>query len=1026
MLLEKVLGYVPPLAGTPATFKPKQAMGAGTVDLAIGSFPPAATPAILAPFELKGAKTKDLDAPMPGRKISPVQQAWQYANAVPGVKWVLVSNYREIRLYAFGEGNQDFERFDLSKIDDPEEYARLALLLSAENFLGTRTSELLRQSKDADRVISSRLYADYKQLREDLIAGVNAETGNADPVAAVGTAQKILDRVLFVAFAEDRGLLPAKSLEKAFEMRNPYHPQPVWENFKGLFRGIDEGSATLGISKYNGGLFQFDKAVDGLKLSDAICEKFKVIGGYHFDTEVSVTVLGHIFDQSVADVERLLAAARGEGEDEPQAASGVKGRRKRDGIVYTPDHIARFIVEKTLGAHIDDLFNATMAKYAKGDPADYATLKFKKKADELQAWLDYRFALQLLRVVDPACGSGAFLVTAFDYLKPEYERANKKIAELRGHAAQIDLEDIDREILSQNLYGDDVNAESVEITRLSLWLKTARKGKELDSLDHNIRVGDSLIEDSNFAYLKHGFSWHAAFPEVFAAGGFDVVLGNPPYVRMELIKPMKPYLEKRFEVVSDRADLYCYFFERGLRLLKPGGRLGYISSSTFFKTGSGEPLRRYLLKEAAIDTVTDFGDLQVFEGVTTYPAILTMRRMKPDAAHTLRFWKLQALPAGNFAAEFSARAEPFPQAKLGGGSWELENPHLRKLREKITDGKKTLREVYGAPLYGIKTGLNQAFVVSENIRNHIVQLDPHSESLFKPFLEGKDIRRWHAEPRSLWIALIPKGWTNSKGNFPDEQNAWDWMVQHYPALTTWLSGHKAQAEHRTDKGDYWWELRACDYYGLYEKNKIIFAHFQSEPLYFLDSDRFYTNNRGYILDADHFALSLLNSRLVWFFLTGVTSILRGGFFEATTQNTTQIPIPDANADARNALKALSQAAQMRATEASQAEIAFRRRIPDLCPAGREAKLSNRLHDWWELADFAAFRAEVKKCFKADIPVAERNDWDDLFSKGKADIAKLSAEIRQAEDEINAIVYRLFDLTPDEIVLLETAIGVRGA
>ena len=210
---------------------------------------------------------------------------------------------------------------------------------------------------------------------------------------------------------------------------------------------------------------------------------------------------------------------------------------------------------------------------------------------------------------------------AFDFLKAELTRVNDKIAELEGRETHIDdLLDPDSEILANNLFGVDVNAESVEITKLSLWIKTARRGKVLDTLSDTIRVGDSLIENANFAYLEHGFDWAGAFPKVMGEeGGFDVVLGNPPYVRMELLKAFKPYLETRYEVVSDRADLYAYFYERGLRLLKPGGRLGYISSSTFFKTGSGRPLREYLLREATIESVVDFGDLQLFEGVTTYP-----------------------------------------------------------------------------------------------------------------------------------------------------------------------------------------------------------------------------------------------------------------------------------------------------------------------------------------------------------------------------------------------------------------------
>ncbi|MEM9522796.1 MAG: N-6 DNA methylase [Pseudomonadota bacterium] len=262
-------------------------------------------------------------------------------------------------------------------------------------------------------------------------------------------------------------------------------------------------------------------------------------------------------------------------------------------------------------------------------PGSSSPKPWRRKSAELEAWQAYRDRLRTLRIVDPARGSGVFLVMAFDFMKAELTRVNDKIKELLPRAEHYGdlLEYVpDGEILANNLFGVDVNAESVEITKLSLWIKTARRGKVLDSLSGSIRVGDSLIEDSNFAYLDHAFTWETAFADVFAEGGFDVVLGNPPYVRMEFLNVLKPYLESRYEVVSDRADLYCYFYKRGLRLLKPGGRLGYISSNTFFKTGSGRPLREYLLREATIESVVDFGDLQVFEGVTTYPAILIMRR----------------------------------------------------------------------------------------------------------------------------------------------------------------------------------------------------------------------------------------------------------------------------------------------------------------------------------------------------------------------------------------------------------------
>ena len=599
-IIEGVLGYHGPAGGADYTVATEQAILQGSVDLALGRFG-GKTPEILAPFELKGAKTKDLDAIMPGRNKTPVQQAWEYAMNARGVKWVLVSNMIELRLYGFGEGTSAYETFQLDRLTDPDEYARFMLLLSADNLLSGRTLDLLKQSRAEDRDITDSLYRDYKDLRLKLIGAVQAADPAIAPLDAIAVAQKILDRVLFIAFAEDTGLLPGDTLRHAFEHADPYNPRPVWDNFKGLFRAIDlgrpekrdgEGKVIIQpISGYNGGLFRQDDTINALTLPDDVCEGFKTLGEYDFASEVSVTVLGHIFEQSIADVERLQAQARGEETEEEERATGTTGRRKRDGVVYTPDYVARFIVAETLGAHLEEAFTDILHAHAKAgaDLSDYAAIPWRRKSAELEAWQAYRNRLKTLRIVDPACGSGVFLIMAFDFLKAELSRVNDKIAELQGKDRHIqDLLDPDSEILTNNLFGVDVNVESIEIAKLSLWIKTARRGKVLDSLSGNLRVGDSLIEDNNFAYLDHAFTWETAFPSVFAEGGFDVVLGNPPYVRMEHLKALKPYLEKRYEVVSDRADLYCYFFERGLRLLKPGGRLGFISSSTFFKTRSGK------------------------------------------------------------------------------------------------------------------------------------------------------------------------------------------------------------------------------------------------------------------------------------------------------------------------------------------------------------------------------------------------------------------------------------------------------
>jgi hypothetical protein len=617
-------------------------------------------------------------------------------------------------------------------------------------------------------------------------------------------------------------------------------------------------------------------------------------------------------------------------------------------------------------------------------------------------------------VVDPACGSGVFLVAAFDYLKAEYERVNKKLAELRrDETGIVDIEDVDSDILSSNLYGVDVNDESVEITKLSLWLKTARVGKELDSLDHTIRVGDSLIEDSNFAYLRHGFNWKDAFPEITKAGGFDVVLGNPPYVRMERIKPLKPYLESRFEVVSDRADLYCYFYERGLRLLRPGGRLGFISSSTFFKTGSGAPLRRYLLGQATIETVTEFGDLQIFDGVTTYPVVLTMKLGKADAGHLLRFWKLTELPAGNFTTAFKTSSKPLLQAGFGAGSWEMEDASVSIVRRKISQGKRSLKEVYGAPLYGIKTGLNEAFYIDRATRDRLIVEDPRSEELIKPLAVGDDVERWRVELSDRWIIYIPKGKID---------------IDRYPAIKTHLSHFRDKLVKRATDQE-WFALQQAqgNYVSDFEGRKLVYPEMSQGRKFSIAPGPLYINNKAfYIPTDDMFLAALLNSTAIWFYLFGICSPLRGGEWrlELRSQHVETVPIPDASATQKDEMSNLARRCHEFASERLEHQRRFQKRIPDLCPSGRASRLNRKLDRWWELRDFADFRKEIRKHYKGDIPLHERSDWETFFLEEKAHVERLSREIVQLEGKIDTVTYQLFELTDPEKETLERSLAYR--
>jgi hypothetical protein len=999
-VLGEVLGYKQIGSEANYTLAFEYPIRHGSVDVALGSFGQAgAGDEIAAPFEFKGPGTTDLDAIVPGRGRSPVQQAWDYAIDAPGSRWVLVSNCLELRLYAFGRGRDAFELFDLRRLDDERELERLFLLLSPDQLLGGGTEALLRQTDSAYKDITGKLYQDYKKLRDQLIAFLTGEaSGPKLPLLqAIEVAQKILDRILFIAFAERTDLLPDKLLERAKSERNAFLPQPLWQNFQALFQAVDKGNDHLHIWEYNGGLFAPDAIADSLTIPDPLATDLANLGQWDYRSDVPVTVLGHIFEQSITDIERLRAEARGE---EPPKVS----KSKRQGVVYTPEIVTRFLVERTIDVSLEERFAALLTKH--GKPVTLRSSRetifaADEKASQIGFWQDYLASLRAFRVVDPACGSGAFLVAAFELLAREYRGVIELLVTL-GEAVDFDPFD---EIVTKNLYGVDINAESVEITRLALWLKTARNKHRLQNLEATIKIGDSLINDKK--WTERPFDWRAAFPDVFAQSGFDVVIGNPPYVRMEFIKKFKPYLEEKYVVADDRTDLYAYFFERGVRVLKDGGRLGFISSSTFFRTGSGEKLRTFLGDNVAIESLVDFGDLQIFEGVTTYPAILTLRKGGTKEG-SLSFLKIDDALPNDIGAIFAEKSQKMPRARLGSGSWQLEGDALAKLRDKIVKGRKTLGEVYGAPLYGIKTGLNEAFIVDTPTRDRLVKQDKKSAELLKPFLKGEEIKRWCVESEGLFLINTPKGKVD---------------IEEYPAVRNWLLPFKADLEKRATKQE-WWELQQAQlaYQPKFESSKIVYLDIANAPPFALDTNESLIDCTVFaVAGADEWLLPYLNSRVAWLQLIGETPIARGGYIRLKQQYISPIALPDGSkAELASLANVGRKIFELSANRLSLRKSTCHRILEDLAPAERK-RLTSKLDNFWTL-DFAAFRAEVKKAFKVEIPVNDRDGWEKYLAEKSAEVIKLTAEIEAAEREVDAIVYKLFDLTPDEIKLLEDSLG----
>ncbi|HEX8484398.1 Eco57I restriction-modification methylase domain-containing protein [Sphingomonas sp.] len=1002
VVMQRVLGYRAAGSDGVGTIKAKQPIGGGIVDLALGAFTATAA-RVIAPVELKGPKVP-LDAIMAGRAKTPVQQAWEYAMDAVGARWVLVSNMRELRLYAVGHGRTVHERFDLKRIAEPAELTRLQMMLHADQLLSGGTADLLARSASEDRDITGQLYADFRSLRDDLLQFVRDQRAHVGAEARITLVQKLLDRIVFIAFAEDGPLLPDDSLRKAVEFHNPYDPQPRWTQVKRLFDAVDKGAPPLDIPVYNGGLFASDPAIDALDLPDHLVERFLDIAKYDFASQVSVTILGHIFEQSISDIEALRAEAIGQ-------APPKTTTRKRFGVVYTPDFVTRFIVEQTIGRHLAEIAGALMADHADGiDERGARGGDIVRWRDERGYWRAYLDRLTTLRIVDPACGSGAFLIAAFDVLLAEQRRVRNRLGELGGGMFDYADPNSDAEIITRNLYGVDVNAESVEITKLALWLKTAKRGRPLETLELNIRSGNSLIEDSDVH--QRAFVWKDAFPQVFEEGGFDIVLGNPPYVAMGLIKDIKPYLARRYAVAADRADLYAYFFELGVRILRPGGRLGYISSSTFFRTGSGVNLRRYLADAAAIETVVDFGDLQVFEGVTTYPAIVTLRRDGGEAGEgetgegtqdDVRFLNVRALPA-DLSLAFREAAEPMPRARLTAGSWRFEGDRLDAIRAKMAAGRPTLAQVYGAPLYGIKTGLNEAFVLSREERDALVARDARSADLLKPFLIGENLKRWHVESDDLWLIYTPKNRVD---------------IQAYPAVRDHLLPHRARLEARATKQE-WWELQQAQaaYAARFAASKIVYCDISNQPTFSIDRSGAMLANTAYFLptdDADVCALT--GSRAAWFFFSGLTNIAQNGYLRLRTEFVGQLPVPTFD----GSLAALASGVQSAAEQRSAIIGATLHRLADIDPRIEQTAAFRA----WPDLPLKALRALIAKRFRGvDVPLAERDAWEAWYEGKRAEVATLGTRIADAQAEIDDRVYRLFALDPDERAMIEESLAGR--
>ncbi len=999
---------------------------------------------------VEGKGTRDpLDRPFAGRRMSAVDQAYRYAINLP-CDWIIVTSMRETRLYHKGSNQHAYERFETVRLaSDPALLKRFVFLLGAERVVPEKRDchlyELLKASESVGRELTNQFYALYADIRQKVLTRLCRENAAVAPPEILRCTQKLLDRVLFCAFCEDRGLLPAETLKRAFAHHDPYNPKPIWTNFRGLFRAIDAGNAGLNIPAYNGGLFALDPGLDALAVPDEVCAHFKELGDYDYrpalevadegeSTEVrsviDVDILSHIFEQSITDLERLRHSleAGGVPPDDDQA----KTRRKQEGAFYTPAFITRYIVEQALGGVLQVRFEALRkqheaeatgtARKALADPNAYdlATLNEPQRKALIRFWEAWQEELKRLRILDPACGSGAFLIEAFDQLHAVYEISNARLEELRG---QRTLFDLDRQILQHNLYGVDLNAEAIQICQLSLWIKTAARGKALTSLDHTIREGNSVISDA--AAHPKALDWPAAFPEVFAQGGFDVVVGNPPYIRQEWLAPFKPYWEQRFQTHHGVADIFVYFFEQGIEVLRPGGRLAFITSGSWVRGNFGAPLRKFLSANVRMESMVDFGEFQPFEDAEMIrPSITILSKDRPGDEMRLFKWLTAGRPPETLSEEI-AIAPTVRSERFGEAAWELESDEALKLRAKLSARHSTLQKFTdGQILYGIKTGLNEGFVINRQQRDELIATDARSAEIIKPFIQGTHLRPWYVEDSTEFLIFARRGI----------------RIEDFPAVHAYLSRFRTQLEPKPSGWDEeqkwpgrkagayeWYELQdTVDYWEGFEQPKIVWPDISKLPRFSMDTENRYLGNTGYVIPGgDYYLLGILSSWATWFFISKTAQPLRlrgdRWQYRLIAQFMEHVPIPDASEEERLAIANLARTCSAVGQERYQGQVSFQRRLLQAFSGGGAGLLNQKAEAWWNLS-LNQLGDALKQSFKLPANPMKNpraaDEWEPYLREKEDENARLTRALTDAEAELNDRVYRLFDLSADEIKLLQ--------
>lgn len=788
----------------------------------------------------------DLNDPVLG------QQAINYAY-LKNVTWAILTDFEGIKVFnselkartLWESQVLELEYRDfLNKFDD-------LWLLSKE----AMTSGLLdkfaeeRGKKQKKSPIDKQLLSDFTKWRELLSRDISKlnQSRKLTQEDLDESVQRILDRLIFIRKCEDIGIEPAE-LRSRLRIQEDKQRGKLVKELVDIFRYFRKN--------YNSGLFgekeQDTHLCDTLQISNNVLRI--IINGlyttedrsiYYDFSAIDADVLGNIYEQYLSHILRKT----------PKRAKIEvrKDHRKEHGIYYTPTYIVDYIVRNTLGEILKN--------------------KNPKEAEKI-------------KVLDPACGSGSFLIKAFDIFDKYFKKKTGIDSFIRKS-----------KILTDNIFGIDLDQKAVEIAQLNLLLKTAEKRHKLPVLKENIKQGNSLIDDQEVAGDK-AFKWEEEFKEIMNNGGFDIVIGNPPYVRQEELSEIKPYLQKNYEVYHGMADLFVYFFEREIELLKEGGYLGMIVSNKWLRGGYGVNLRKFISK-FWIERFIDFGDLKVFPDATIYPCIIIIQKIKKQNPK-IQVCKMGTLNFGSIEEYINNNRFTLNQNILDEKEWSLQSPSIDRLLKKIESAGILVENYTNSRIYrGILTGLNKAFIIDEKTKNEIIKQDPKSAEIIKPFLTGQEIKRYKIIPKKKYLIFTRRGIDI------DNHSA---IKNHLKKFQEELIPKKSIKQKVGRKpGNYkWYEIQDVSaYYKEFEKPKIIWGNLATKASFYFDKDGFYINAPACILPTDSkYVLGVLNSKVMSYFLKSICAERQGGFIEQKPVYISKIPIKKSNENQKNALEKL--------------------------------------------------------------------------------------------------------------------------